>query len=43
MGMIFVPSRGGFSHSAAEFTEPSHCLAGTQVLLDTLRRLDRTL
>ena len=43
MGMIFVPSRGGFSHSAAEFTEPSRCLAGTQVLLDTLRRLDRTL
>ena len=43
MGMIFVPSRDGLSHSAGEFTEPSHCEAGTQVLLDTLLRLDRSL
>ena len=43
MGMIFVPSRDGLSHSAGEFTEPAHCEAGTQVLLDTLLRLDRTL
>ena len=43
MGMIFVPSRDGLSHSAGEFTEASHCEAGTQVLLDTLLRLDRTL
>ena len=43
MGMIFVPSRGGLSHSAAEFTSDSQCLAGTAVLLHTLERLDRVL
>lgn len=43
MGMIFVPSREGLSHSAAEFTSDSQCLAGTAVLLHTLERLDRVL
>lgn len=43
MGMIFVPSRSGLSHSAAEFTSDEQCLAGTAVLLDALMRLDRTL
>ena len=43
MGMIFVPSRGGFSHSAAEFTTDEQCWAGTAVLLETLQRLDRAL
>ena len=43
MGMIFVPSRGGLSHSAAEFTTDEQCCAGTAVLLETLQRLDRAL
>ena len=43
MGMIFVPSRGGLSHSAAEFTSDEQCWAGTAVLLETLLRLDRQL
>ena len=43
MGMIFVPSRGGLSHSAAEYTSPRHCWAGTAVLLRTLQELDRQL
>ena len=43
MGMIFVPSRGGLSHSAAEFTTDEQCWAGTAVLLETLLRLDRDL
>ena len=43
MGMIFVPSRDGLSHSAKEFTEPEHCIDGTNVLLNSLLRLDRTL
>ena len=43
MGMIFVPSEGGFSHSAAEFTSDEQCWAGTAVLLESLQRLDRAL
>ena len=43
MGMIFVPSRGGFSHSAAEYTSPQQCWAGAAVLFDALQRLDRQL
>ena len=43
MGMIFVPSRGGFSHSAAEFTSAEQCRSGTAVLLEALRRLDQML
>ena len=41
MGMIFVPSRGGLSHSCEEFTSPQQCADGAAVLLETLRRLDR--
>ncbi|MEB3321962.1 MAG: Zn-dependent hydrolase, partial [Synechococcaceae cyanobacterium] len=41
MGMIFVPSRQGVSHSAEEFTSPEQCAQGVQVLLETLARLDR--
>jgi len=33
-GMIFVPSVGGASHSAREFTERSACLDGANVLLN---------
>ena len=43
MGMIFVPSRDGLSHSAAEFTSDDQCCAGAAVLLETLQRLDRVL
>jgi N-carbamoyl-L-amino-acid hydrolase len=43
MGMIFVPSREGVSHSAAEFTSPEQCAEGVQVLLESLVRLDRQL
>lgn len=43
MGMIFVPSKGGLSHSAAEFTSDDECWAGTAVLLGALQRLDQQL
>ncbi len=38
-GMVFVPSRAGVSHNPAEFTEPDHIAAGTQVLADVLLEL----
>ena len=41
--MLFVPSRGGVSHSPDEFTEPKHCVAGAQVLLAALLKLDEEL
>jgi beta-ureidopropionase / N-carbamoyl-L-amino-acid hydrolase len=40
MGMIFVPSRGGISHSEEEFTSSDQCQCGANVLLNTLLRLD---
>lgn len=33
-GMIFVPSRGGISHSPMEFTEEKQLIQGAEVLLD---------
>ncbi|HZG38243.1 MAG TPA: Zn-dependent hydrolase [Nodosilinea sp.] len=41
MGMIFVPSEGGFSHSEVEYTTPEECVDGANVLLETVLRLDR--
>jgi N-carbamoyl-L-amino-acid hydrolase len=41
--MLFVPSRGGLSHSPQEFTEPEQCVMGAQVLLAALLRLDTML
>ncbi len=41
VGMIFVPSRGGISHSPREFTEPRHVVSGMNVLLHALLELDR--
>ena len=38
--MVFVPSKGGVSHSAAELTEVQDCLNGAGVLLATLVDLD---
>ena len=42
MGMIFVPSLGGISHSAAEYTSPEQCTQGANVLLQTFLRLDQS-
>jgi N-carbamoyl-L-amino-acid hydrolase len=36
MGMIFVPSAGGVSHSPKEFTDSQQCARGAQVLLNTV-------
>lgn len=43
IGMIFIPSRGGISHSPKEFSEPFDITNGGNVLLQTLLRLDRLL
>jgi N-carbamoyl-L-amino-acid hydrolase len=40
MGMIFVPSIGGISHSAEERSRPEDIEAGANVLLHTLLALD---
>jgi len=38
-GMIFVPSRGGISHSPAEYSSPKDMEAGANVLLQTVLKL----
>jgi N-carbamoyl-L-amino-acid hydrolase len=43
MGMIFVPSVGGVSHSSKEFTEAEDCARGAEVLCETILRLDQML
>ena len=40
IGMIFVPSRDGSSHSPREFSEPTDITNGAYVLLHTLLKLD---
>ena len=40
MGMIFVPSIGGISHSPDELTTVDQCINGTNVLIDTIKSLD---
>jgi N-carbamoyl-L-amino-acid hydrolase len=42
MGMIFVPSIGGISHSPREFTRWEDCANGANVLLDAVLQLDKT-
>jgi len=42
MGMIFVPSEGGISHSPLEFTPPEDCVNGANLLLQSVLRLDRS-
>ena len=42
MGMIFVPSVRGISHSPKELTRWSDCANGANVLLQTILRMDRT-
>ena len=41
VGMIFVPSGGGISHSPREFSQPQDIANGANVLLHTLLKLDR--
>jgi N-carbamoyl-L-amino-acid hydrolase len=40
IGMIFIPSVGGISHSPKEFSKPADIENGANVLLGTLRSLD---
>jgi N-carbamoyl-L-amino-acid hydrolase len=42
VGMIFVPSIGGISHSPKEFSTPEDIANGANVLLGTILRLDRS-
>ncbi len=42
MGMIFVPSVGGISHSPRELTRWADCANGANVLLDAVLQLDKT-
>jgi hydantoinase/carbamoylase family amidase len=37
--MLFVPSRGGLSHTPGEFSTPEHCELGARVLARTVRAL----
>jgi N-carbamoyl-L-amino-acid hydrolase len=41
MGMIFVPSVGGISHSPRELTHWDHCAHGADILLGTVLEMDR--
>ena len=41
MGMIFVPSVGGISHSPRELTRWDHCAYGADVLLGTVLEMDQ--
>lgn len=41
MGMIFVPSIGGISHSPRELTDWGQCAQGADVLLGTVLEMDR--
>lgn len=43
IGMIFVPSRDGISHSPREFTGAADITNGTRVLAESLRLLDAAL
>jgi len=42
-GMIFVPSKGGISHSPKEFTSAEDMANGANVLLHTILALDKNL
>jgi beta-ureidopropionase / N-carbamoyl-L-amino-acid hydrolase len=42
VGMIFIPSVGGISHSPREFSHPTDIANGANVLLHTLLKLDRS-
>lgn len=40
MGMVFIPSRGGISHSPLEFSRPEDIANGANVLLQAFLQLD---
>ena len=42
VGMIFVPSVDGISHSPKEFTSPEDMANGANVLLRTILKLDQS-
>ena len=42
VGMIFIPSRRGISHSPREYSSPGDVIGGTNVLLHTLLKVDRS-
>jgi N-carbamoyl-L-amino-acid hydrolase len=41
MGMIFVPSKNGISHSPQEFTTAEDMANGAAVLLESVLQVDR--
>ena len=41
VGMIFVPSKGGISHSPEEFTSAEDMANGANVLLQSILALDK--
>ena len=41
MGMIFIPSVGGISHSPKEFSRPADCANGANVLLNAVLAADQ--
>jgi N-carbamoyl-L-amino-acid hydrolase len=41
MGMIFVPSVGGVSHSPKELTSWTDCANGANVLLEAIGGIDK--
>ena len=41
MGMIFIPSVGGISHSPKEFSRPGDIVNGANVLLATIVLADK--
>lgn len=43
IGMIFIPSVGGISHSPKEYSKPEDITAGANVLLQTILSLDQGL
>ena len=43
VGMIFIPSKGGISHSPDEYSSPEDIANGADVLLSTLLQLDAKL
>jgi len=43
IGMIFIPSVGGISHSPREFSRPEDTVNGANVLLNTILKLDEDL
>ena len=43
VGMLFVPSVGGISHSPHEETRPEHCALAAELLLHAARRVDAAL